>query len=114
MNTVSNKADDSASIFEVAKLTRKEILQYRQWKFEGSFSEFQVPRSLATLLEWIIAGSKPSLKSRKKKSVTNIVNNIAEIIMRATKTKRQVNDTDSDSSFRDVIEKPLFLLDLES
>ena len=37
-------------IFDVAKLVRKELLEQDQWKFEGSFSNFVVPRMLSTLL----------------------------------------------------------------
>ena len=52
----SNKADDFAAIFEVAKILRRDIMNLRQWKFNGSFHDFKIPKSLTTLLEWVLAG----------------------------------------------------------
>ena len=46
----SNKADDFAAIFEVAKILRRDIINLRQWKFSGSFDDFKIPKSLTTLL----------------------------------------------------------------
>ena len=45
----SNKADDFAAIFEVAKILRRDIMNLRQWKFNGSFDDFKIPKSLTTL-----------------------------------------------------------------
>ena len=45
----SNKADDFVAIFNVAKVVRKDMMEERQWKFRGSFSGFEVPKSLPTL-----------------------------------------------------------------
>ena len=56
----SNKADDFAAIFEVAKILRRDIINLRQWKFSGSFDDFKIPKSLATLLEWVLVGPSPS------------------------------------------------------
>ena len=35
----SNKADDFAANFEVAKILRRDIMNLRQWKFNGSFDD---------------------------------------------------------------------------
>ena len=50
----SNKADDFAAIFEVAKILRRDIMNLRQWKFNGSFHDFKIPKSLTTLLELVL------------------------------------------------------------
>ena len=69
----SNKADDFAAIFEVAKILRRDIMNLRQWKFSGSFHNFKIPESLRTLLEWVLV----------KKALTKYnTNNISQIIMR--------------------------------
>ena len=56
----SNKADDFAAIFEVAKILRGDIMNLWQWKFNGSFDDFKIPTSLTTLLECVLVGSSPS------------------------------------------------------
>ena len=50
----SNKAGDFAAIFEVAKILRRDIMNLRQWKFNGSFHDFKIPKSLTTLLELVL------------------------------------------------------------
>ena len=47
----SNKADEFAAVFEVAKILRRDIMSLRQWKFNGSFDYFKIPKSLTALLE---------------------------------------------------------------
>ena len=69
----SNKADDFAAIFEVAKILRRDIMNLRQWKFSGSFHNFKIPESLRTLLEWVLV---------KKATTKYNINNISQIIMR--------------------------------
>ena len=41
----SNKVDDFAAIFEVAKILRRDIMNLRQWKFSGFFDDFKIPKS---------------------------------------------------------------------
>ena len=83
----SNKADNFVAILDVA---RKDIMEERQWKFCGSFSGFEVPKSLSTLLEWILVGPKTSYSdnSIKKTAIDNCINNIAQIVMIATKSRK--------------------------
>ena len=50
----SSKADDFAAIFEVAKILQRDILNLQQWKFNGSFDDFKIHKSLTTLLEWVL------------------------------------------------------------
>ena len=71
----SNKADDFAAIFEVAKILRRDIMNLRQWKFNGSFDDFKIPKSLATLLELVLVGPSSSFtnESVKKKLQLNII-----------------------------------------
>ena len=38
----SNKADNFAAIFEVAKILRRDIMNLRQWKFNGFFDDFKI------------------------------------------------------------------------
>ena len=45
----SNKVDDFAAIFKVANILRRDIMNLRQWKFNGSFDDFKIPKSLTTL-----------------------------------------------------------------
>ena len=56
----SNKADNFAAIFEVAKILQRDFMNLRQWKFNGSFDDFKIPKSLVTLLEWVLVGPSPS------------------------------------------------------
>ena len=63
----SNKADDFAAIFEVAKILRRDIMNLRQWKFNGSFHDFKIPKSLTTLLELVLVK-----KATTKYNINNI------------------------------------------
>jgi len=63
----SNKADDHAAIFEVAKVIRNDLTKHRQWNFNGSFSDFEVPKSLSMFLEWLLVGPKPLFKDDLKR-----------------------------------------------
>ena len=86
----SNKADDFAAIFEVAKILRRDIMNLLQWKFNGSFDDFKIPKSLTTLLEWVLAGPSLSFtnESVQKTTTKYNINNIAQIIMRSTKSRK--------------------------
>ena len=63
----SNKADDFAAIFEVTKILRRDIMNLRQWKFNGSFHDFKIPKSLTTLLELVLVK-----KATTKYNINNI------------------------------------------
>lgn len=105
LEDVSNKADSFSTVYEAAKVIRKELLQNRGWKFSGDFSGFQVPKTFAKFLEWVLVGPV-DVDSERKKSIDNSVNNIAQITMRAVKSKRQVSYSTGDGNFRDMIETP--------
>ena len=47
----SSKADNFAAVFEVAKILRKDIMNLQQWKFNECLDDFEIPKSLTTLLE---------------------------------------------------------------
>ena len=70
----SNKPDDFAAIFEVAKILRRDIMNLPHWKFNGSFDDLKIPKSLRTLLEWVLVGPSPSLTNESvKKLQLNII-----------------------------------------
>ena len=106
----SNKADDFAAIFEVAKILRRDIMNLRQWKFNGSFDDFKIPKSLTTLLEWVLVGPSSSFtnESVKKTTTKYNINNIAQIIMRSTKSRKQVTQN-TESLYKDTVEALLLL-----
>ena len=103
----SIKADNFAAIVEVAKILRRDIMNLRQWKFNGSFDDFKIPKSLATLLEWVLVGPSPSFtnESVKKPTTKYNINNIAQIIMRSTKSRKQVTQN-TESPSKDTVETP--------
>ena len=53
----SSKADDFAAIFEMAKILQRDIMNLQQWKFNGSFDDFKIHKSLTTLLEWVLVSN---------------------------------------------------------
>ena len=103
----SNKADDFAAIFEVAKILRRDIMNLRQWKFNGSFDDFKIPKSLTTLLEWVLVEPSSSFtnESVKKTTTKYNINNNAQIIMRSTKSRKQVTQN-TESPYKDTVETP--------
>ena len=102
----SNKTDDFAAIFEVAKILQRNIMNV-QWKFNGSFDDFKIPKSLATLLEWVLVGPSPSFtnESVKKTTTKYNINNIAQTIMRSTKSRKQATQN-TEFPYKDTVETP--------
>ena len=83
--------DDFTTNFKAAKIIRNQILKHRSCKFDGSFSRFDLPVSLSSLLRWIIAGPKHTVDIiLTKTSIDNYIENIAQIIVKASKSDRQV------------------------
>ena len=106
----SNKADDFAAIFEVAKILRRDIMNLRQWKFNECLDGFKIPKSLTTLLESVLVGPSPSFtnESVKKTTTKHNTNNIGQIIMRSTKSRKQVTQN-TESPYKDTVEALLLL-----
>ena len=100
--------DKFSAIYKTAKLIRNELLNHRSWKFDGDFSDFDIPDSLSVLLRWLIVGPQLEIDSTaKEQSVNTIVNNISQIIIKATKSNRQVRHKELlDADFREVVETP--------
>ena len=103
---MSNHSDDFSSIYQAAKVIRKELLKHRNWKFDGDFSDFEIPNSLKVMLKWVIIGPQTEIDSNlKKKNLDTRISNIAQIVMKAAKSKRQVNyKSSTDTDFREVVE----------
>ena len=89
-------------------MIRKDILDKEKWVFKGDFNKYELPKSLKSLLQWIIIGPKSNidLAPLKKQSVEIAVRNIGEIIMNSVKTKKQVSYNSAGESFRDSVETP--------
>ena len=98
--------DDYNLIFKTASMIRKDILDKEKWVFKGDFNEYELPKSLKSLLQSIIIGPKSNidLAPFKKESVDIAVRNIGEIIMNSVKTKKQVTYNSAGASFRDSVE----------
>ena len=64
--TFKNAKDDFSTIFDCAKTIRKDIQKNEQWKFYGSFENFNTPKSLSSLIKWILIGPKDIRDTRKK------------------------------------------------
>ena len=73
-------------------MIRKDILTEKIWEFTESFDGFNIPNSLATLLNLIITGPKSKIASdcTKKQEVDKSVQMLSEIIIGIVKTDRQV------------------------
>ena len=105
VDALNNSPDDYKFIFQSASLICKEVLQRQDWRFSGDYSGFDIPNSLQTLLRWIIVGPKTSIDTKlKKQAVDNQISNISQIVMKATKTRKQVTQH---KNFRDMVETPL-------
>ena len=100
-----NTLDDYNLIFKTASMIRKDILDKEKWVFKGDFNEYELPKSLKSLLQWIIIGPKSNidLAPLKKQSVDIAVRNIGEIIMNSVKTKK-VSHNSAGASFHNSVE----------
>ena len=106
----SNQAEDFAAIFEVANILRRGIMNLRQWKFNGCFYNFKIPKSFTTLLEWVLTSRTPFFTNESVKKTTTKYNknNIAQIIMRSTESRKQVTQN-TESLYKDTVETPFAL-----
>ena len=87
-DAMSNRCDDFSSIYQAAEVIRNDWLKYRNWKFDGEFLDFEIHSSLSVLLKWIIIGTKSTIYADlKKRSLDTRINNIFQIIIKATKGK---------------------------
>ena len=91
--TFKNSWDNYSSIFEAAKMVRKDVIEQKKWQFKDTFNGFTIPQSLKSILHWVITGPKHEVDraGRKKDEIDRSVNMVAEIIMNLIKTDRQVN-----------------------
>ena len=60
-STVTVINADEMKTFEASKVIRKNILKLNQWKFTGSFQDFQRAKKLQTFLKWTKLGPKLNL-----------------------------------------------------
>ena len=60
------------------------------------------------MLKWVIIGRQTEIDSNlKKKNLGTCIGTIAQIVMKATKSKQQVNyKSSTDTDFREVVETP--------
>ena len=108
-----NNLNDFTTIFEAAKIICNQILKHQNWKFDDSFSQFDLPVLLLSLLKWIISGRKHIAdKILKKNSSDNHIENIAQINVKTSRSDRQVKHMKhSNTNFSEVVET-LFLVEL--
>ena len=85
-------------------------MNLRQWKFNECLDDFKIPKSLTTLLEWVLVGLSSSFtnESVKKTTTKHNINNIAQMIMRSTKSRKQVTQN-TESPYKDTVEALLLL-----
>ena len=80
------------TVFKAATIIRKELLASGEWKFEGSFENYEHPRILTSFLKWIIAGPNTNIEAMSKNdTIAQSSINIAQIIHSTCKTTRQIN-----------------------
>ena len=101
----SNRSDNFSSIYQAAKVIRNELLKHRNWKFDGDFSDFEIPNSLKVMLKWVIIGPQTGIDSNlRKKNLDTRIGTIAQIVMKGTKSKPQVNyKSSTGTDFREVV-----------
>jgi len=99
IDNLDEAAGDASSnmkaVFESAKVIRRDIAEAlkQPWKFQGSLlDENQVPKSLEAFIRWILIGPMLTLESTQREhSIQLVTRNIAQTIMFAYKSDRQVS-----------------------
>ena len=73
----------------------------------GSLDDFKIPKSLTTFLEWVLVGPSLSFtnESVKKTTTKYNTNNIAQIVMRSTKSRKQLTQN-TEPPYKDTAETP--------
>ena len=89
-------------VVQAARLIRDDILKTENWKFTGSFDNYQPPLLLKTFIRWIIAGPNTEIESeRRTKSIDIGVDNLTQIVTQAVKNKRQMSHKPAKNSTKD-------------
>ena len=102
VESLRNNRDNYTFIFDAAKIIREDILKCEEWQFDGLFDGFHLPLTLQSLLRWIIVGPKDKFRSNdiKEHAIDKSIQNIGQILMSTTKTKRQVQYASQKNSQR--------------
>ena len=101
-STFENINSNFHDVFQAARLIRDDILKTENWKFTGSFENYQAPLLLITFIRWIIAGPNTEIESeRRTKSIDIGVDNLTQIVAQAVNRKRQMSYKPAKNSTKD-------------
>ena len=94
--TTRDASGDMRVVFDCARIIRHDIAtshKHQPWKFTDSLAEQDhIPKSLETLIRWILIGPRSSLEStQREQSVQLLTKTIAQNIMFAYKSDRQAS-----------------------
>ena len=106
--TFQSSYDDYKSIFQAAKVIRKEIKAQERWQFNGSFDGFTVPKSLKLMLKWIIIGPT-TIHASADEEIDRCVDVLSELVINMMKSDRQIQHSNkrNNNGYRKMNETPL-------
>ena len=60
-------------LFLAAKILRKELESTKEWRFTGSFDDFETPKKLQQFLKWVIGGALTDLNAVRSKKISKTI-----------------------------------------
>uniref|UniRef100_UPI00358E46A4 uncharacterized protein n=1 Tax=Myxine glutinosa TaxID=7769 RepID=UPI00358E46A4 len=96
-------------LLKAATIVRRDIANSPNWKFRGTFQDYEPPPLLYTFCKHAIQGSRPIQTERRRTSVDQSASVLAQHFVQAYKSDRQVSFTPKylGSDFRNLCETPL-------
>jgi len=95
----SSYDDYQRSIFQAARIVRKEIKAQEKWQFSGSFDWFNIPRSLQLLLS-CIGGPRASACASPYRKIDKSVEILSEFMINVIKSDRQMYHATKKKEYR--------------
>ena len=88
---VSDVDEEMEILSKAAKIIRQEIDSIKDWKYLGSFEDFETPKKLSQLVRWITYGLHTSLHIKREEEAEKMSRNLTQHIVSSYRSNRQVN-----------------------
>ena len=82
---------DMKVLLEAALILRKDIKNFPEWQFKGTFDDFELPEKLNVFCRWTVTGNKRNLCERRTSQAVSAASILAEHIISTYKTDRQIS-----------------------
>eukprot|EP00794_Sanderia_malayensis_P000888 gene888-184_t len=94
-----DQEDEFQTLMNAAMILRRVIQKDQSWHFKGSFDDFKIPEELYMFCKWVISGHERALSEKRTHLVDRSACIVAQHLMSAFKTDRQIGYQTNDEGF---------------